>query len=64
MAHLVEIESWRITLIALMVILILSNWTKLNPISLKEFDGYFTVSPKIFEIFCSKLRMENCGTGS
>jgi hypothetical protein len=57
-------ESWGITLIALMVILFLSNWTKLRPSSFKNFEGYFTVSPKIFEIFFSILKMENCWTGS
>jgi hypothetical protein len=51
MAHHVEIASWRITLIALMVILILSIWTKLNSSSLKEFDGYFTVSLKYLKYF-------------
>jgi hypothetical protein len=40
------------------------NRTRLNPSSHKDFEGYFTVSPKMFKIFCWKIRLEYWKTWS
>jgi hypothetical protein len=52
LTHLVEFASWKMYVIALMVTLILSQLDKFfKPSSHESFEGYFTVSPKIMEIF-------------
>jgi hypothetical protein len=55
LTHLVEIAFWKISVIALMVILILFNWTKSKASSHKDVEVYFTISPKILEIFSEIL---------